>query len=213
MRPVKRLWRILLGLSMVLLLIACAGVLALWVRSYFVQDYLETRENYRGPSPVPAKFEFRQYHSAWDSTHGRVRFSSLDHLVGTNTQQEADRARWKPTRNVTRSRITPQHAENYNWLRTGPEGFWNRLGFFWWSRNDGAGKTKLLVLGTPYWAPALALALPPAAWLALAVRRLRRKRRPGACRVCGYDLRASPDRCPECGAPSTTTTAEAPLAR
>lgn len=48
--------------------------------------------------------------------------------------------------------------------------------------------------------------LPTALLLALpfAERRYRRAlARAGCCRACGYDLRASPDRCPECGAPVT----------
>jgi hypothetical protein len=53
-----------------------------------------------------------------------------------------------------------------------------------------------LLVGVPHWTLALLLALPPA--LRLRSHR-RRPRTPGVCRSCGYDLRATPERCPECG--------------
>ena len=54
----------------------------------------------------------------------------------------------------------------------------------------------------PHWAAAVALGIPPLGLLRpiLARARTRRRARRGLCRTCGYDLRATPDQCPECGA-------------
>lgn len=52
----------------------------------------------------------------------------------------------------------------------------------------------------PFWALVAASGvLPVSRWSVATIRTLRR-RRLGLCRSCGYDLRASPERCPECGA-------------
>jgi hypothetical protein len=56
-------------------------------------------------------------------------------------------------------------------------------------------------LNLPYWFVACVAAPLPLAWTAAAAIwwRGRRRRRVGLCRTCGYDIRATPDRCPECG--------------
>jgi hypothetical protein len=53
--------------------------------------------------------------------------------------------------------------------------------------------------GVPDWLIAGFLMLPPFLWLHGFLKR-RRQHRLGHCAKCGYDLRATPDRCPECGA-------------
>jgi len=52
----------------------------------------------------------------------------------------------------------------------------------------------------PYWLPLAFALVPPLWWVIERIQRARR-RHSGLCRGCGYDLRASRDRCPECGEP------------
>jgi hypothetical protein len=54
----------------------------------------------------------------------------------------------------------------------------------------------------PYWLMATMTAPLPLLWVRSAVirRQRRRRQRLGLCSACGYDLRASAGRCPECGA-------------
>ena len=63
----------------------------------------------------------------------------------------------------------------------------------------GSGREFHFALMLPYWALSMAFSLLPAIWI---VRRLRWRaasRHSDRCAVCGYDLRATPERCPECG--------------
>jgi hypothetical protein len=61
-------------------------------------------------------------------------------------------------------------------------------------------------LSSPHWFLALSFAILPALLL-LPATRSRRSRGASLCPACGYDLRATPARCPECGAVPAATAA------
>jgi len=54
-------------------------------------------------------------------------------------------------------------------------------------------------IDVPYWMPCGSFAILPAAVGTVRLRKWVRGPAPGVCAGCGYDLRASPGRCPECG--------------
>jgi hypothetical protein len=91
-----------------------------------------------------------------------------------------------------------------SWLVLSPPPGHYWLGFGYFADSSFLRATGLMM---PHWAAALVFAVLPARWGMLRRRAASRFNR-GLCAVCGYDLRATPGRCPECGAEAKPQPAE-----
>jgi hypothetical protein len=78
-------------------------------------------------------------------------------------------------------------------------GFFDRTSI--WNRNPVYTR-RTTAAGFSFWFLALVFAIVPTLWITARLRKRRQHRREmfgRFCSQCGYDLRSTPDRCPECG--------------
>ena len=84
----------------------------------------------------------------------------------------------------------------YAWNTLGGS-LWNHVGFGF-AVGFTAGNNRIRQVTVPHWFLTLTTSLLSAV-AAYSVVRSRQRSRIGLCPRCGYDLRATPDKCPECG--------------
>jgi hypothetical protein len=99
---------------------------------------------------------------------------------------------WAETMNVA---YGVKSARNPTYARV----TWNVLGFEVIKGGSPTSSDNYCLIAIPLPYLMIVLSLPPIAWFVRA-RRDRGRAKAGRCIACGYDLRASPERCPECGA-------------
>jgi hypothetical protein len=204
MPPVRRrLLNLLTWLSLLLFL----GLTVLAVRSHWIYDLVTVRWN-----PVPAERLSSGYVINYNSWPGSL---SLN-VVGVT---DADAPFWREA--------LPRVAPGLWSYTVGGDGramrirgghyrgidVWRKWLLFRYDRaeqapsplGDGtAARVVSRVVVVPHWSMMLLAAALPLARLrgVIATRRRTARAAGGRCVVCGYDLRATPGRCPECGTKS-----------
>jgi hypothetical protein len=189
--------RVLLNLLSLVASLPFALLVLLWLRSYHTGDHVTKMV-------VTADgADERQVSYEATSERGRLLVYVESQDVGIEFQAEPGDPPWMAMRSDLvwdeyRASWSPR-AQHPNRLRHAPRG----VSFF--SGGIAISKSSVVEVLVPYWLLALVTS-PAPAWLLLRVRRGLRRRlrsrlgRLGICADCGYDLRASRGRCPECGA-------------
>jgi len=173
---VKRAGRWLFNFAVAVSLLMCVVTVVMWVRSYRLWEW-----------------------AAYQTTSGRL--CTVTSRLGALSFDVTDgwpAGQFKPFE---------RHSDPVLVAGLPPPSEWHLLGFGVdrHTQKVGVGHWRGPTSGTsivvPYWFVALLAmisAVMPAVWVGRKISTARRVRM-GHCLACGYDLRATPDRCPECG--------------
>jgi hypothetical protein len=189
-----KIGRIILNSLALLSLLVCVGTMVLWVRSHRIADLLgrESATDATGrrcggsisSGAGGAQVVFWVRHHAATPLEPGTGWSRFSHAVDS---------KHGAAHQVYLSSIGATQFLGVAWAHYQIDPSGGRGGVAM-----GAPTQSVWQLEVPYYLIAVVAALLPACWV------WRRSRRPraGCCARCGYDLRATPDRCPECGAAS-----------
>lgn len=190
-RPGRTLFTILSAVSLLL----CVGTCVLWVRSYWCTEMIGTWNQVIVNGTVV------------EACRGVV---SSQGAVGVAAYQSEQGA----TECAKMQGAVPVAFSRRGWIANAPaypvelRDDASLLGFFYARQTIGSPPEYKLeenrhFVRIPYWFIVLLFAVAPALRPYDRLRQQLRRRREimrGPCTTCGYDLRASPERCPECGA-------------
>jgi hypothetical protein len=179
---VKHLARCLFNFVAGVSLLAGVGVAAVWVRSHYITDAFELEHGFK-----VSEHELRssQYHL----------YLARDALMFSEYWQT-----WTDRRMI--STLAQQPAWKYSRPQPGGVLYLNPLPGSVLGIGGSLGGKNQIDVRLPYWLLVAAFCVMPAIWIVITCRRRRERTRiaQGLCPTCGYDLRATPGRCPECGA-------------
>jgi len=170
--------RIFINAATILSLVICAAAVTLLARSYWVSDCIILSRYWREANLERMEEAGSIYHTlTWRSGRGGAMVEASDWY----TQFPGEKVE------------TFVHSSEgaYNVGASGSS-FWNRLGFERYADPNQSGVVF------PLWA-GVAVTCPLPLGRAWRVWRGRRRKHAGLCPHCGYDLRATSNRCPECG--------------
>ena len=160
--------------ALALSLLICLATLVLWARSQFRMDWANC---------------------FWVKAPGDHRLLQIGSITGKlmiEFKCGVDNRLW-PESSLSLHSARPQSFEDEIPDLENPR---HAMGI--WYAHEGGGGFHHYLLFIPHPLLALATVLLPVSWLKRC-RRAGQYSRSGRCTHCGYDLRASPERCPECG--------------